>query len=184
MERPLAIQLAVTWKIPMTTSVWLGPQGDVNVKTPLLRWVSQPFIGSWITQTLRRTFHQKSQTFVETAGPKIEAIRNLTKSYESTLAPRICCWIHVQSWVNSWHLLCITKKNSKPRSHRKTGVLRPALVSTHLHTQNWHFPLTRHSETFLFSYMKFLCLLKFLLEKCSRKSKSSIFKEKNSGGHV
>ena len=31
-------------------------------------------------------------------------------------------------------------------------------ASTHLHTPNWHFPLTRHSETFPFSYMKFVCL--------------------------
>ena len=30
------------------------------------------------------------------------------------------------------------------------------LGSTHLHTPNWHFPFTRHSETFPFSYMKFL----------------------------
>ena len=45
-------------------------------------------------------------------------------------------------------------------------------VNTHLHTPNWHFPLTRHSETFPFPYMKFLCLLKFLLEKCPWKSKS------------
>ena len=31
-------------------------------------------------------------------------------------------------------------------------------ASTHLHTPNWHFPLTRHSETFPFSYMKFVSL--------------------------
>ena len=43
------------------------------------------------------------------------------------------------------------------------------LGSTHLHTPNWHFPFTRHSETFPFSYMKFLSTeskyLQFLRKK-------------------
>ena len=47
-----------------------------------------------------------------------------------------------------------------------------------LHTPNWHFCLTRHSETFPFSYME------FLLKKCSWKSKCFQFlRKKNSEGH-
>ena len=46
------------------------------------------------------------------------------------------------------------------------------LGSTHLHTPNWHFPLTRHSETFPFSYMKFLSTeskyLEFLRKKIGK----------------
>ena len=46
------------------------------------------------------------------------------------------------------------------------------LGSTHLHTPNWHFTLTRHSETFPFSYMKFLSTeskyLEFLRKKIGK----------------
>ena len=43
------------------------------------------------------------------------------------------------------------------------------LGSTHLHTPNWHFPLTRHSETFRFSYMKFLSTVSKYLQFLRKK---------------
>ena len=46
-------------------------------------------------------------------------------------------------------------------------------VVTCFHPPNRHFPLSGSCKTFHFSYMKFLCLLKFLFIKVS-----SIFKEK------
>ena len=45
------------------------------------------------------------------------------------------------------------------------GICHFNLVSTHLHTPNWHFRLSGSHKTFPFSYMKCLCLLKFLLDK-------------------
>ena len=38
-------------------------------------------------------------------------------------------------------------------------------VNTYLHPPNWHFLLSGSHKTFHFSYMKFLCLLKFLFIK-------------------
>ena len=48
-------------------------------------------------------------------------------------------------------------------------------VVTCFHLPNWHFPLGGPHKTFHFSYMKFLCLLKFLFIKVEV---SSIFKKK------
>ena len=62
------------------------------------------------------------------------------------------------------------------------ALLARAKDSTHLDTPNWHFPLTSHSaETFPFSYMKFQGLLKFLLERCSWKSKGCLHEKTRTG---
>ena len=88
------------------------------------------------------------------------------------------------SWVPVYFLLAIPaflastavgRVHRSPENKRTKWSMSWMLlkVSTHLHTApNWHFPLTRHSETFPFSYMK------FLLEKCSWKSKSLQFLRK------
>ena len=41
----------------------------------------------------------------------------------------------------------------------------PKKVVTRFHPPNGHVPLSRSHKTFHFSYMKFLCLLKFLFVK-------------------
>ena len=62
------------------------------------------------------------------------------------------------------------------------ALLARAKDGTHLHTPNWHFPLTSHSaETFPFSYLKFQGLLKFLLERCSWKSKGCLHEKTRTG---
>ena len=62
------------------------------------------------------------------------------------------------------------------------ALLARAKDATHLHTPNWHFPLTSHSaETFPFSYIKFQGLLKFLLERCSWKSKGCLHEKTRTG---
>ena len=58
------------------------------------------------------------------------------------------------------------------KSKKRLGFYR---VVTRFHPPNWHCPVSGSHKTFLFSYMKFLCLWKFLFIKVKV---SSIFKEK------
>ena len=54
-------------------------------------------------------------------------------------------------------------------------------LSIHFHTPEWNFPFSGSHKTFHFCYMRFLCLLKFLLDKMFMIIEgSSIVKEKKS----
>ena len=89
-------------------------------------------------------------------------------------------WLHMASpplSPKSRNATCVTSAKTREIA---TTWLRKRLrfhgrVVTCFHPPNWHFPLSASQKTFHFSYMKFLCLLKFLFIKVQV---SSIFKEK------
>ena len=72
--------------------------------------------------------------------------------------------------TSSWH------------SGRRAWAVKGSLVNTYFHLPNWDFPLSGSHKAFHFSYIKFLCLLKFLFVKS--KSLQFLRKKKFRTGRV
>ena len=79
-------------------------------------------------------------------------------------------------WAGApWRPIILLKSNKFNMA--AVSVKRSAIDGvTCFHPPNWHFPLSGSHKTFHFSYMKFLCLLKFLFIKVSSILRKKIFR--------